>query len=508
VGTGLVVAMLLARRTDAVLAALLGALTVAGTHPESARHVWSPYHRIAVEPITHIRDVHTREEVDLGRTVGYVLTVNSDYYQMMLDLDSDRPQHPFLAGWRAFYEQPYVGAETLPPGPVLVVGAGTGNDVAAALRRTHRPVTAVEIDPGIAALGIRLHPERPYSDPRVTLVIDDARSYFHHARSGEYALVVFGFLDSHRLLSAFSSVRLDNFVYTREGLEEARRLLAPGGRIALSFTSRRWMHERILALVTGTFGPGTTTWTDPSAYANGVLYVNARTPGAVRLPPPGGTLVPTDDWPFLYLQRRRIPAHNRLFLLIAISLSSACLLLLPRGERRIRLPYFFLGAAFFLIETSNVVRMALLYGTTWWVNTVVFAGILALVLLSNLTAARWPIPVRTSVVWAALLILLSALVPVQTLLELGPWSRGAVAVVVFLGPVYFGGLIFARLIRAEPRLFEAYGSNVLGAVLGGAAEYSSLVFGFRFLLAVALCLYLAVFLLLRRGGGVRGALAA
>jgi hypothetical protein len=35
-------------------------------------------------------------------------------------------------------------------------------------------------------------------------------------------------------------------------------------------------------------------------------------------------------------------------------------------------------------------------------------------------------------------------------------------------------------------------------VLGGTAEYLSLVLGFRFLLALALLLYLAVFLLLRR----------
>jgi hypothetical protein len=71
---------------------------------------------------------------------------------------------------------------------------------------------------------------------------------------------------------------------------------------------------------------------------------------------------------------------------------------------------------------------------------------------------------------------------------------------VFLGPVFFGGLVFARLIERETRLYEAYGSNVLGAVLGGTAEYLSLVLGFRFLLALALVFYLAVFLLLRKGG--------
>ena len=84
-------------------------------------------------------------------------------------------------------------------------------------------MTAVEIDPAIAALGRRLHGERPYDDPRVTLVVDDARSFFNRARAVAYAIVVFGFLDSHRLLSSFSSVRLDNFIYTHEAMAEVRR---------------------------------------------------------------------------------------------------------------------------------------------------------------------------------------------------------------------------------------------------------------------------------------------
>jgi hypothetical protein len=82
------------------------------------------------------------------------------------------------------------------------------------------------------------------------------------------------------------------------------------------------------------------------------------------------------------------------------------------------------------------------------------------------------------------------------------------AVALFLGPVYFGGLIFARLIEHETRLYEAYGSNVLGAVLGGTTEYLSLVFGFQFLLAVAVLFYLLVFLLLRRSGALGSTTAA
>jgi SAM-dependent methyltransferase len=500
VGTLLLVLLLPRRVPDAALAAVLGVLVITATHAESGRFVWSPYYRISVEPLESVREPASSRLVEFGQTVGHVLTVNNDYHQMMLDLRPRASEHAFLSGWRSFYDAPYGsydGLSPLPPGDVLVVGAGTGNDVAAALRRTDRRVTAVEIDPAIAGLGRRLHAERPYADPRVTLVIDDARSFFNRAPDGRFAIVVFGFLDSHRLLSAFSSVRLDNFIYTREAMAEVRRLLAPGGRVALSFASNeRWIHERMLALLDRSFARPTGFTVESSGYANGVLYLNQRSEPAET--PRRPALVPTDDWPFLYLRERAIPGHNLAFLVAAVAMSAAALLLLPRGERRLRLPYFLLGAAFFLLETSNVVRMALLYGSTWWVNTVVFAGILLLVLLGNLTAARFRVPVGACMALLALLILSAALVPADWLLSLAPWPRAIVAVVVFLGPVYFGGLWFARLIEREARLYEAYGSNVLGAVVGGAAEYLSLVLGYRFLLALALLFYLAVFLLLRR----------
>ena len=47
---------------------------------------------------------------------------------------------------------------------------------------------------------------------------------------------------------------------------------------------------------------------------------------------------------------------------------------------------FFLGAGFMLVETKAVVHMALLFGSTWMVNTVVFAAVLADGLVGNLFA--------------------------------------------------------------------------------------------------------------------------
>src|SRR5207244_9923605 len=66
------------------------------------------------------------------------------------------------------------------------------------------------------------------------VINDDARSFFKRT-TDKYDVIVFGLLDSHTLSSSYSNVRLDNYVYTVESLEEARSLLKPDGVIVLLF---------------------------------------------------------------------------------------------------------------------------------------------------------------------------------------------------------------------------------------------------------------------------------
>ena len=164
------------------------------------------------------------------------------------------------------------------------------------------------------------------------------------------------------------------------------------------------------------------------------------------------------------------------------------------------MPYFLMGAAFFLLETSNVVRLSILFGSTWSVNVLVFSAILVLVLLANLTRARTK---RLGLRWVSLLLLVAVvigyLVPTHALLAIGsPLVRAAAAGVIFLGPVYFAGLLFATLIENEQSFYQAYASNVLGAMVGGACEYLSIVVGFKVLVLLTLAIYVAVVLSLRR----------
>jgi hypothetical protein len=475
--------------------ALIAILVTVGTYPFSSQFLWSRYYKIATQPLDVIWDLTLQQNIKFDIPIGRIVSVNNDYHQMILDLRPSPGEHPFLASWRWLYDLPYQAAGDGPPGPTLVLGAGTGNDVSAALRAGRLDIDAVEIDPVIVALGRRYHPEAPYQDPRVHVVVDDARSFFTRTPR-RYALAVFGFVDSHRLTSSFSSVRLDNFVYTRDAMEQVKRLLLPGGTVVVTFASvTPWMDERMRALLDSVFDQPTRRLVSPGPlYANGVVYVTGRaaSPASLSPPRPSQITLPTDDWPFLYLPRRAIPPHYVGFIVFVVISGAACLLILRPGERRVRLPYFFMGAGFFLLETSNVVSLSLLYGSTWIVNVTVFAGILLLILLANLSCARWPL-LDLRILFAALLaaVAIAYLVPVSAILPVRPaFLQAALAAVVFLAPVYFAGLIFARLIDGEPDLAPVYGSNLLGAVIGGSCEYLSMLLGLKALLIVTFGFYL------------------
>src|SRR6202007_73122 len=104
------------------------------------------------------------------------------YYQKVFNLSEANRGHESDENRyvRAYYEFPFNFKRR--PERVAIVGAGSGNDVAAALRMGAAHVDAIEIDPVIVFLGKAYHPEHPYDDPRVSVVINDARNFFRTAR--------------------------------------------------------------------------------------------------------------------------------------------------------------------------------------------------------------------------------------------------------------------------------------------------------------------------------------
>jgi hypothetical protein len=210
---------------------------------------------------------------------------------------------------------------------------------------------------------------------------------------------------------------------------------------------------------------------------------------------------PTDDYPFPYLQDRTIPSFYRQTLLLMLG-AAVLLIWLAGGRFRSMVRYTdlaFMGAAFLLLETKNVVQFALLFGTTWFVNSLVFAGVLVSVYLAVELArhVRLPEPRKLYPLLLALL-LVSWLVPQDALLALSSVPRFIVAVTLAFAPIFVANLVFAQRFKESASATVAFAANLLGAIIGGMIEYVSLITGYRFLLIVVAVLYGFAFVLTPR----------
>jgi hypothetical protein len=160
--------------------------------------------------------------------------------------------------------------------------------------------------------------------------------------------------------------------------------------------------------------------------------------------------------------------------------------------RSINWHFFFLGAGFLLLEAQIVSRMAMLFGTTWLVNSIVIAGVLVLIVLANAFVAGWS-RVPMSLAYVAILLCMSAsyLVPLERLFFQTFWVKALVATLVLCSPVLFASIVFIRSFVDCGFSGQALGSNLLGALVGGMLESLSLWTGIRSLIILAALLYVA-----------------
>jgi hypothetical protein len=211
----------------------------------------------------------------------------------------------------------------------------------------------------------------------------------------------------------------------------------------------------------------------------------------------------TDNRPFPYLPSAAIPS-TYLWMLGAILLASLLLVRVAGGpltRMRSYLDLAFMGAAFLLLETKSIVQFALLFGTTWFVNSLVFAGVLLAVYLAVETA-RWVRLPPPAVLYGALIVALGVawIVPQESLLGLPAAPRFLTASALAFAPVYLANLVFAQRFSGVEAAGTAFAANLLGAMVGGTLEYVSLITGYQFLLIVAGVLYSLAFITgLRRG---------
>jgi SAM-dependent methyltransferase len=517
---------------------------------------WSPYYRIDYYPRalfinTNLISQQLMEPLDSPSVATYALP-----YLFQRDLTG-----PGGRAWPEFKR-------------VLIIGAGSGNDVARACRWLPKDaqIDAVEIDPVIQKLGERHHPDRPFQDPRVKVFLNDGRNFLRDAPAETYDLVVFALIDSLVLQSGYSNLRLESYLFTLESFRDVRRVLKPTGVYAVyNFLRQGWIACRIRDQLRTAFGgvdpvaltvpaqdaiplddplyktagfvnffagteavvgpvrrafadPGTRYWYPwkvgirPDSPARFAPAAPDEPPPAAGASPsvqpewlglrlaaveePGGMRQATDDWPFLYTRAAAVPALTWRGVALTLVLS-ALLWYLFGGHRALGAEAgtapewgnmarsFFLGAGFMLVETKAIVEMALLFGGTWMVNTVVIAAILVMSLVGNLYAG-WVKPARLEPYYVGLFVALGVVlaVPVSTFLGLSPALQVVGVCALVFTPVAFAGVIFATTFRRTAQPDRVFGANIAGALIGGLSENASVLLGFQYLLCVAVGFYL------------------
>jgi hypothetical protein len=459
-------------------AVLLLVFQQTASHPSD---IWSPYYRInefkAQSGLTHI-------------------TVDGIPHQAL---------HPIgEQGLEEFYYQVYrwFPGRTYPN--VLIVGAGSGSDVAIALSQGAGHVDAVEIDPKLLEIGKEQHPNHPYDDPRVTAYNNDGRAYLR-STDKKYDLIIFALPDSLTLVSQQSSVRLESFLFTEQAFKTVKDHLSDQGIFVLyNYYRDDWLVSKISSMLQDSFGTAPLVnvyGAHKAALANGPLVASLN--GA---PPPGDTVTgapaagdptpkpATDDWPFLYLRTPFIASYYIVGL--AIVLLGALLAIAAAARftgttiRKFSPHFFVLGIAFLLLNTRSVTSFSLLFGTTWIVNSLAFFGILCSVLLAILINYRFPIR-RPTPFYVLLFISIAVayLLPPETLLFEPAWLRYLVAAGLAFAPIFFANLVFSYSFRESNAADMSFASNLLGAVAGGALEYLALITGYQALLLVVAGLY-------------------
>ena len=488
-----------------------------------ASYWWSPYYKIGLTPS------------DNGH--GWELNVNESGHQAMMPSNEKEP----------FYRSPYDLFGSGQFQRVLIIGAGSGSDTAIGLKYGQvGHIDAVEIDPVIARLGREFHPEQPFSDPRVDVHVDDGRSFLRKS-TDKYDLIVFALPDSLTLTSQFSSLRLESFLFTEQSFREARAHLTSDGAIVLyNYYREDWLLRKLAGMLESAFGQPPFAmsyggWGRAGVLVNGPRlqtllsqrpdlnqpYRQIRAPSPQLDEDPNAILLPlvgsgvlartnaagdidsvpptpaTDDWPLMYLRDPALPwvyiAGLAMVGVIALGLIFG---LAPKTARRgFSGHMFFLGAAFMLLETRSLVAFSLLFGSTWLVNSLVFFAILCSVMLAVFLSARFPL--RPSVALYAVLLaslLLAYVVPQDAFLSIDvlPVRYALASLVAFL-PVFLANLVFAGSFKGTgPTADVAFASNLIGIMLGGMLEYTSLLIGYQNLLLMVIAFYLLSALLLRR----------
>lgn len=443
--------------------------------------IWSPYYKIT-----------------LGSSNGmFVINTNNISHQYISDYKVREP----------FYNKQYEVFKKYDYRTILIIGAGNGADIATALAKNPgvELIDAVEIDPKIAEIGKKLNPNKPFSDPRVHLYINDGRNFLENSNK-KYDLIIYALTDSLIMTNGTANIRLESFLFTKESFALAKKHLTDNGLLVLyNYYRHDWLIEKINLTLQSVFGKPTYVYSygDFGKAATFLAGPKTRELTHSSVNPKESTLsnqpIAEDDWPFIYLREKGIPLFY-VKLLSIIGVISLIFIFLATSRKRIQFNWFMfsLGAAFLLLETKNLVTFGLLFGTTWTVNALVIGAILALVLAANILSSKLTIK-NIYIVYIILvgILICNYLVTPAFFLKFPVLIRYITSSVFYLSPLFFASIIFSQAFKHDKNAASSFGSNVLGIILGGLLEYSSLALGYKNLILIVIAFYLLSFVLLK-----------
>jgi hypothetical protein len=227
VAGGILILVSLPKVRVVTVLAVVAVVVMLGIESGASDTWWSPYYKI--------------ERTD-DPNGGYSVKVNEVPHQATLPV-VDNP----------LYGSNYAQS-TAEGDDVLIIGAGGGNDVAAALQNGAAHIDAVEIDRKLYELGKEGHPDRPYQNERVDVSIDDGRAYLERSDK-EWDRILLALPDSLTLVTGQASVRLESYLFTTEAIESARDHLTEGGVFSMyNYYREAWLVDRYANTLSQVFG--------------------------------------------------------------------------------------------------------------------------------------------------------------------------------------------------------------------------------------------------------------
>lgn len=471
--------------------------------------IWSPYQRVSWNLIygkIRLEDptIKLKREQILLKGPIYV---NHEYHQTMMDYgfsddtDSlvkvlhaiDKEKGRTIDSPIGFYRRYATPYHFIKPKSVLIIAGGNGNEAAAALRAGVPEIDVVEIDPGIIEVGRRHHPERPYDNPRVRVTCDDARAFLERTEK-TYDLIVMNAVDSHSQFASSANLRMDSYIFTLEFFERVREHMAPDGLFAMEFSGFHWRYlqwarKRLSEMLWRVFGftpPDTPMWG-----AGGPIFLIKASTKPSSSAYNNDILISTDNWPQYYLREPMVPRSYVKLIVWALVLTAVGLFLAnPKCLKQAEPHFMLLGVAFMLLEIKSISELSLVFGNTWFVNSLVIIAILVAIMAANVVVLLFKgVPYAFGYAIVFLALITNYIFHLGLVLDLDFALRATIASFRVAVPIFGAGLVFASSFRRAVSPPVALGWNLLGAMVGGLGEYLSMITGVRTLDFLIMALY-------------------